>query len=402
MTARLLEEDEVVDYLRCMRTAFFGDREPTEENAAWVVQHIQMDRTWAAFDDDGTLCGTTRSFPTDLTVPGGGSVPMAAVTQVTVLPTHRRRGHLSEMMGALLADARDRDEPTAGLIASEWPIYGRFGYGPATEWATTRVDSRSAQFLTQPSGSMEIVDRTQLRKLAPEPFDRNRRATPGSVSRDDRWWDVITGVDPRPGDTPSAKEARAVHRDDHGDVDGYVVYAPVERWENGVSRSRVEVSELLAATPAAYNALWQYLCGIDLAVEVHAWPRPIDEPLALHLVDGRALRWRERNDQLWVLLLDVRRALEARTYRCEGSLVLDVDGARYRLDGGPDGATCTSTTDDADLALPIASLGATYLGGTPFHALAGAGRVHESHDGAIANADAMFGTDAAPYLTTHF
>jgi predicted acetyltransferase len=402
MTVRLVQEDQMVDYMRCMRTAFFGDREPTEENAAWLARHAEMDRTWSAFDDDGTLCGTTRSFTTDLTVPGGGFVPMAAVTQVTVLPTHRRRGHLSGMMGALIADARARDELAAGLIASEWPIYGRFGYGPATEWATTSVDSRLAQFLAEPTGSIEFVDRRELRKLAPEPFDRNRRATPGSVSRDDGWWDVLTGVDPRPGDTPSNKEARAVHRDDHGEVDGYVVYAPVERWENGVSRSRVEVSELLAATSAAYDALWHFLCDIDLAVEIHAWPRPIDESLALHLVDGRALRWRERNDQLWVLLLDVRRALEARTYRGEGSLVLDVDGTRYHLDGGPQGATCALTTDDADLEMPIASLGAAYLGGTRFHALAGAGRVHERRDGALATADAMFGIDTAPYLTTHF
>lgn len=402
MTVRLVEEDETLDYLRCMRTAFFADREPTDENAAWFVRHAEMDRVWAAFGDDGTPCGTTRSFTTDLTVPGGGSVPMAAVTQVTVLPTHRRRGHLSGMMDALVADARERNEITAGLIASEWPIYGRFGYGPATEWATTRVDSRLARFVAQPTGSIELVDRAQLRKLAPEPFDRNRRATPGGISRDDLWWDVLTGVDPRPGDTPSNKEVRAVHREERGEVDGYVVWEPKERWEDGVSRTRVEVTELLAATPAAYHALWHFLCEVDLVVEIHAWPRPIDEPLALHLVDGRALRWRERNDQLWVLVLDVARALEARTYRCEGSLVLDVDGARYRLDGGPGGATCTATTDDADLALPLASLGATYLGGTRFHALAGAGRVHEQRDGAVANADAMFGIDTAPYLTTHF
>jgi len=401
VTVRTIHREEMQIYLQGLRTAFLVGREADEELATWFCEHVDLDRTWAAFDDD-VQCGTTRSFATDLTVPGGGSVPMAAVTQVTVLPTHRRRGHLTEMMNALLLDARDRGEPVAGLIASEWPIYGRFGYGPATEWATLRVDSRLARFVAEPTGSLELVDRSTIRKLAPEPFDRHRGATPGAISRDELWWDILAGVDPRPGEPPSTKEVRVVHRDDHGEVDGYAVYEPVDRWEDGVSRSRVEVREMITTTPDGYRDLWRFLCDIDLAVEVHAWPRPIDESLSLHLADGRALRWRERSDHLWVLVLDVVRALEARTYRREDCLVLDVDGRRFALDGGPEGATCKPSTEDADLVLPVASLGAAYLGGTRFHALAAAGRAQEEHSGALARADAMFGIDTAPFLSTNF
>jgi predicted acetyltransferase len=229
-----------------------------------------------------------------------------------------------------------------------------------------------------------------------------RLTTPGGISRDERWWDVLVGVEVRPGDTPSSTEVRAVHRADDGSVDGYVVYEPKEHWENGLSSSRLEVSELVAATDDAYRDLWRFLAEIDLAVSVHAWPRPVDEPLGLHLVDGRALRWRERNDQLWLNVLDVRAALEARTYASERTMVLDVDGTRWKLDGGPDGATCAPTSDAADLTLPVASLGAAYLGGTSWHALASAGHVTEERGGALARAAAMFSTPRAPFLTTHF
>ena len=58
-----------------------------------------LDRTWAAFED-GRMCGTYRSWATELTVPGGQRLPAAAVSAVTVLPTHRRRGILRAMVEA--------------------------------------------------------------------------------------------------------------------------------------------------------------------------------------------------------------------------------------------------------------------------------------------------------------
>ena len=54
------------------------------------------------------------------------------MTVVGVLPTHRRRGVLTEMMRAQLEDIRDRGEPIAALWASEEVIYRRFGYGIAS------------------------------------------------------------------------------------------------------------------------------------------------------------------------------------------------------------------------------------------------------------------------------
>ncbi|PWK83654.1 sterol carrier protein [Lentzea atacamensis] len=56
----------------------------------------------------------------------------AGITTVEVLPTHRRQGVLTEMMRFQLADLRERGEFLAVLLAAEWQIHGRFGYGPAT------------------------------------------------------------------------------------------------------------------------------------------------------------------------------------------------------------------------------------------------------------------------------
>ena len=68
--------------------------------------------------------------PRRLRLPGGGDLPVSCLTQVTVLPTHTRRGHLTRLMRAQLEAAVEAGEAASLLIAAEWPIYGRFGYGP--------------------------------------------------------------------------------------------------------------------------------------------------------------------------------------------------------------------------------------------------------------------------------
>jgi predicted acetyltransferase len=407
--ARTITDDELYEYSLTLRTAFFGDREVTDEQVAWGRKWVDLTRTFAAFDD-GHLCGTARSFATDLSMPGGETVSAAAVTQVTVLPTHRRRGHLTRLMRAQLDDVVDRGETCAILIASEWPIYGRFGYGPATEWTTIDVDPRHARFVTPPTGAIELVDREELRKLAPEPFDRHRTTRPGTISRDSLRWDRMLGVDPRPNEPPSNKEVRAVYRSPAGSIDGYVVYEPKERWEDGVSKAVIETRELIGATPEAHRELWRYVCSVDLVRQIHAWPCPLDEPLPYLLADGRAVRWRERSDHLWLRPLDVPRLLEARRYPTASRLVLDVvddllgRGGRFELEAGPDGASCRPAANaDTDATLSIAALGAVLLGGTSLRSMISAGVADAGGDeGVIERADALFAWRPAPFLTTFF
>ena len=137
-----------------------------------------IDRCHAAFDAEGRMAGVARGFAAPLTVPGGAELPSGAVSAVGVLPTHRRRGLLTALMDAQLADIADRGEPLATLIAAEYPIYGRFGYGPATEAVGLHIDAGTARWLEPPTGTVELVDRPR-----PSP----RRSTPSTTvsGRDD-------------------------------------------------------------------------------------------------------------------------------------------------------------------------------------------------------------------------
>ena len=98
----------------------------------WAPMHkvFEPERSFG-FQVDGRWISTCGAYSRKLTVPGG-TVPVAAVTLVTVQPSYRRKGLLTEMMKHQLDDIHQRgEEPVALLWASESAIYGRFGYGQA-------------------------------------------------------------------------------------------------------------------------------------------------------------------------------------------------------------------------------------------------------------------------------
>jgi predicted acetyltransferase len=108
---------------------------------------------------------------------------------------------------------------------------------------------------------------------------------------------------------------------------------------------------------------------------------------------------------LWLRPVDVAAALAARTYRAAGPVVLAVadrmlpaNTGRYEV--SPDGARRTEAA--AELALDVDTLGMLYLGQWSATALAEAGRITVHDPAALARADELFTTIAAPWCGTYF
>jgi len=404
VTVRTVEASEIDDWIRCMATGFLSH--PAEGEGEYRLGDMDLGRTWGAFDATAVV-GTLRSFATPLTVPGPSEVRAAALTNVTVAPTHRRRGLLTQMITRDLRASAERGEPVGILIASEYPIYGQFGYGAGVDAATYTVDTDTARFLRPGTGHVELVDLATLRSVAPPVYERVRSRQPGAIGRDERWWDRTLHQVDVPGATPP-KSYEAIYRSPDGDVDGYLRYTAAQEWDHMRPKGTLSVMELVAATPDAYLRLWRYCCEVDLITRVQAGDRPVHEPLVWLLRDGRALRQTGRFDFLWVRVLDVAAALSARRYPTEGRIVVEVTdplgiaAGRFALEGGPTGATCTATDATAEMTLPVDALGSLYLGGVSALALAGAGRIDEHTTGTVARADTMFRSSITPWCSTWF
>jgi predicted acetyltransferase len=404
---RAITPDEHADWAATMASVFLAEP-PSPAERELTRQTIDFSRARGAFDATGRVVATCRSFPTTLTVPGGTAPPTHALSNVTVLPTHRRQGLLTGMLEADLADAVERGEPVSALIAAEWPIYGRFGYGPAVQRVAYEVDTRSAAFVHGGGGTVAIVEPAQARPHTPAVEAAVRRGAPGSIERPAHYFDWQLGLVDESIRQRAWKGTVALHYDDAGAVDGYVRWHADSHWDGMRPSGTLHVDELLAATASANARLWRLVCEVDLVTTVRADDRPVGDALPHLLRDGRAARVVRAEDLEWVRLLDVCAALEARRYPAAGRLVVEVvdpygwASGRYALDGGPDGASCRRTDAAPDLTLPVQALGSAYLGGYRMRTLATAGLVDEHTAGALARADAVLGPLEPPWMLTFF
>ena len=386
---------------------------PAEPEMEHFRDHFEFDRSLAAFDG-GVIAGTACAFSFRLSVPGA-VVPAAGVSGVAVLPPHRRRGILRGLMMRQLGDVHARGEAVAALWASEGAIYGRFGYGLASLAAAFTIRrgegllSRSAP--ADAAIGLRIADPGAVRPELAKVYDLLLPGRPGAFARNDRWWDAAlydAGYRRR-----GAAPLRCLLAEDSGGPRGYALYSASPRWdEDGIAAGTIMIRELMADGPAAAAALWRDLLSRDLTAEVSAWNRPVDDPLLHLLADTRAARARMR-DGLWVRLVDVAAALPQRRYAAPVDVVIEVtddvcpwNNGRWRLcasgQGGAVSATCEPASDQADLAMPVAALGAAYLGGTRLGALASAGLVTERRAGALAAASVAMSWDPAPWCPLVF
>ncbi|MFF9016491.1 GNAT family N-acetyltransferase [Streptomyces sp. NPDC014870] len=412
LEVRPVGESELGDWLRALKTGFMRPPLVTDEEVEQRRSHFDLSRTLGVFDR-GRIVATYRTFTQELSTVGGGSLVADAVSQVTVSPSHRRRGVLSRVMAGDLAAAKERGDAVASLIAAEYPIYGRYGFGPAawtTEWSVdvTRagLDPRRTG---QPDdgGTVELSDGAEIRKIGPEVHRRLARVRAGVPNRDTRGWERGTGVGFQA--EPWTEPFYAVHRSASGEVEGFAAYRSDDKWDDAKQPvNTASVRDLIACTPAAERALWQYLCSLDWVTTVRSGYRAPDDVLPLLLPDPRAARVVSHADMLWLRVLDVAKVLQARTYASSGSLVLEVRdeaglaGGRYRLDASPAGSEVSRTTESADLALDVAELGRLSLGDESVVRLAELGRVEELTAGAAVRADVLLRAARRPWCPDIF
>ncbi|HLO36343.1 MAG TPA: GNAT family N-acetyltransferase, partial [Candidatus Deferrimicrobium sp.] len=180
---RPIHDDELRGWLDTLTIGFL-DRPDVDKIAAEVRPHWDLNRAWGAFDG-ATVVGTTRTWATELTVPGNAQVKASAVAAVAVRPTHRRRGLLRAMLAAEHAAARERGEIASALYASEYPVYSRFGYGSAVQMAGWVVDLLATGVHDAAGGRTGSVDFLAIDDAAIDTirdvFEAWRRGQPGEI-----------------------------------------------------------------------------------------------------------------------------------------------------------------------------------------------------------------------------
>ena len=397
ITIAVPTDDDWDAYFGCLARAFAdpgGEEEQNAERICW-----EPERSLAAWRD-GEIVGTAGIYTRQLAVPGG-VVPAAHVTHVSVASSARRRGLLTRFMRQQFDDIRAAREPIAVLWASEGRIYQRFGYGLAALRAALTAATREVTLLSPaPTDRLREATPTQLRAVMEKVYDEAFQTRPGWSQRRQPQWDY------RLADLKSWREGATalravVHHGDDG-PDGYALFRMLNRWGHTGPDCVVKVVEQVAATPAAYAALWQFLFTIDLARSTEVSAVATDEPLLTMVNEPNRLA-ATLSDSLWLRIVDLPAALASRRYAADVDVVIEAtddqipaNAGRWRLRGSPSSASCEPTTDEPDLRCDIRVLGAAYLGRGVLYGSGAAGLVDEVRPGTLARAATAFGWYQAP------
>lgn len=403
---RVATDEEVPDVLRAVESVF--GEEVSDDEVARYRASVDLGRTIFIKDGDDIVAGgAAYTFRT--TVPGN-VLPTAGVTLIGVQPTHRRRGLLTAMMRHQMDDARERGEPIATLWASEGAIYGRFGYGLASVQAWVEIETEKGVFVDDPGplGQTRKVPLDSALEVVAPVYDRVREATPGMFERSDVWWEKRLLADPKEWRDGASPKYCAVWEED-GKARAYVIYRLQGDWSAAGPIGNSQVQELIAEDTVALREMWRFVFGIDLTERVKSryGMLPVDTPLMLMLAEPRRMR-ASLTDALWLRIVDLKAALEARSYAADGEIVFGLEDrfcewnhGTWSLNVSGGKGTLEKSDGTPGLSFNASTLGTAYLGTYTFRQMARAGKVAAS-DEALSRADALFRTDVTPYCPEIF
>lgn len=368
----------------------------------WRKSHFVAGRSLGVYEN-GECIGTLRSAPTKITVPGGADVSTDIVSNVTVHPEHRRQGILTHMIDSALRRAHERGEALSSLCPSVYGLYERYGYGPATQRCGVEIDILRSGGLREPVaapvGRVRLLSMEEAREVGPMLHEQWRHTRPGIVERAPNWWQIATGSLRHPA-TAEHEPFVAGFEDERGRIRGIFFYNVRSDEDRTGPYSVVEVIDHMALGSDASHALWTHVFTLDWARAVRIRNIADDDPLFLMLRDPRAVHTSAKpGDGIWLRVLDLPTALEARSYQMSGEVILGVSDrlgfvqGNWRLAVSSDYKPSVNQTEDsAHLKLDVGALASLYMGVSTASCLAEAGRLTVLQEDAVGLLDSMIVT----------
>jgi len=332
--------------------------------------------------EDDTVLAHAFLFPLEAWF-GGARVRVGGIATVGVAPEARGRGLGSRLVERLHEHSQARGDALTVLYPFRQAFYARLGYATTSSYRRLRLHPASIPWTpsmrARAAGGpdrealvacLEAVGARRTGTLA-----RTTRAWESRLADERRTWLVVEGP---------------------GGVEGYVVWTLEQREPH--AETALQVRELVARTVAAERELWA-LVGAqrDQVAVVHA-DVAADDPLEHALVDADRARFGDGDIEHtlgevasgpMVRVLDVARALEARGWLSDGTLVLAVGDQTLEVTAKGGRATVAASRGEAHVRLDARTLAAVAFGALPASRAARLGWLTARDARALALAEAL-------------
>ncbi len=391
MQLRTYREGDAETLAQLMVTAF-GDGAAYAREYFDPAQNPRLDPEQIhVIEEDGEARAGVTVLPMEVLVDEKPAA-MGGVAAVMVHPAYRRRRYAGDLMHTALRDMTDRGFNLSLLSPFSHAFYRSFGYELATE---------AVEYTLKPTDLPTDPEQSNLRAYREEDLpammallEAESRGHQLCALRSEAHWRKTLG----------RKEFEAAVHEAEGEVRGYLIYKMSEYREGREPGRRLEVQELVAATPEARRGLVSFLAALDPdAFDVRYWTSredPLHPYLQNSYVDAKV-----EPDQM-LRLTDVEGALD-HLNRKGGPLVLEVaDDVIPENTGGytvGDGEVVRGAEAENRVTLDVRQLAQLYAGYLPARQLARHGLVEASSHGALDLLEELFPTgDPWLFVPDHF
>ncbi len=332
--------------------------------------------------EDDTVLAHAFLFPLEAWF-GGARVPVGGVATVGVAPEARGRGLGSRLVGHLHELSGARGDALTVLYPFRQGFYARLGYATTSSYHRLRLHPASipwrpsmrARAAAGPDRDALVACLEAAAERRTGTLARTTRAWESRLADERRTWLVVEG--------PNG-------------VEGYVVWTLEQ--DEPHAETVLRVRELAARTVAAERELWA-LVGAqrDQVAVVHA-DVAADDPIEHALVDVDRARFGDGDIEHtlgevasgpMVRLAHAARALEARGWLAEGTLVLEVGHERLEVTAKAGRATVLPSRREAHVRLDARALAAVAFGALPASHAERLGWLTARDAGALALAEAL-------------
>jgi predicted acetyltransferase len=395
--------DEMDQYGAIAAYVYAGRYGDTPDNL--VSRSTHPDWTLCAFVD-GRMVTTFATIPFTVRL-NGKAAKLGGVSGIGTLPEYRRQGFVRQIVRRAIADMRHRGQFIAALWASQAAIYQRFSFALCTQKVCYTLDPRDIRF----TGQRKACGTCQHHSLD-EGFPIIRQL-------------YIDFIDSRTGylhrarplwrNNALAEQAEegpvhiAVAYDAQQRPQGYMVYTMrFGRVTDAARPQEMVIRDFAWLTQDAYVSLWKFVTTHDLVGRVRYDTAPLDDPAPEFFEEPRLL-YPQIIEGIWMRIIDVTGALQARGYTTAGRLVLDIVGddladwnnGVFSLETDGETGQVTRTTDAPHIRLSIKALASLYSGFRTAQTLANWGLLAGDRRG-IEAADRLFRTMHLPHCPDHF
>ena len=351
--------------------------------------------------DNGAIVGTSAWINASISLSNASPIDCGLICFVSVDVNHRRQGILTEMMKHLLLKLDQQRAPLVALWASEANIYGRFGFGVATEEEHLSFNRLLVNLLDcNYVAKANFLDSDQVVVVAKSLWTYNQRVRSGLPSLSESMWSLyFHKLNVKKGKWSPCFYIKA---EDEVGKTGLLAYRTYEGETNSLM-----VELIMSSSPPTEKALWRAVLSTDLYENIAVNHVTVDSPF-WWMVDSPREIIRQKHDALWLRLINVESSLSSRFYKHDGELVILVEdkflnkSEIYKLSVSNGRGNVSKVKGRSDISMDIRHLSSLFLGGFSFYELWISKKITASDPSKIKLADYIFGVSLKPWCPYEF